>query len=353
VNANLLNVGIIGLGKMGKLHLMNCLHIDGVKVTATADFSEKALGMAKSLGVRSLYTDYHTLLEEEEDLDALIISLPNFLHFESIRLALRRGLNIFTEKPLANTLLECHQIVRSVQKSGVKFMVGHNMRFFQAVEQMKTTVEQGHIGKPEVITIEEVMNGPFHPHVIPSPVPEWWFDPKKTGGGVMLDLGYHLLDLFRFLVGDAEILFSCTEHKYNLPVEDSAILVLDSPESSVKGMINVGWYQISVFPKYNFRLIIHGNSGYLSSEDVAPKSIPMHAVKEGLKNALRRLAGRKIHPLSYTYYYESYYKELEHFFGCIKDDSDPIVSAIDGLETIRLIQEAYENAAKRSTSNAL
>jgi len=195
----MLEVGVVGLGHMGMLHLMNCLHIEGVKITAVADQSKKRLSKAKSIGVKNLYTDYHDLLNDSSNISAVIISLPNFLHFDSIRLALEAGFNIFVEKPMANTVEECQKIVKLVDKSGRKFMIGHCMRFIDATEKMKAAADMGRIGDLEVITIEQILNGPFAHGAVPTPVPEWWFDPKKAGGGVLLDLGYHLIDLFRFL----------------------------------------------------------------------------------------------------------------------------------------------------------
>jgi len=346
----MINVGIVGLGRMGRLHMMNCLHIDDVKVVAAADTSRKALNKAKSLGISKLYTDYHDLFDHSSDMDAVVISLPNFLHFENIQLALEAGLNVFTEKPMANTVGECREIVKLVEKSGRKFMVGHCMRFVEAVEKMKEDADNGFIGNLEVITIEEVINGPFaHPRV-PAPVSDWWFDPKKSGGGALLDVGYHMIDLFRFFAGDSRVIFSCLDYKFNLPVEDGAIVILRSSGSSAKGIINVGWYQQTIFPRYNFRVILHGNAGYLSSDDLVPHNLYFHAVKEGTKNLLRRMVGKEIRPLSYTYYYEPFYRELAHFFDCVENDSDPLISACDGLKTVELVQEAYEKFRQEPVS---
>jgi len=345
------NVGIIGLGHMGRLHMMNCLHIDDVKVVAAADSSKKALSKAEFVGIRNLYSDYHDMLDDSLDMNAVVISLPNFLHMDSIQLALEAGLHVFTEKPLASTSQECRKIVGLVEKKGTKLMIGHCMRFVEAVERMKKTVETGRIGDLEVVTIEELLNGPFAHGAVPKPVPEWWFDPKKSGGGVLLDLGYHLIDLFRFFVEeDCKILFSCLEHKFNLPLEDSAIVILSTSGSFIKGIINTGWYQKLIFPEFNFRLILHGNAGYISSEDLVPRNVYFHAAKEGTKNLIRKIVGKKKKPLSYSYYYEAYFKELEHFFDCIKKDVDPSVSAIDGLKAIEIIEEAYRVARKQKLS---
>jgi len=342
----MLEVGIIGLGSMGRLHMLNCLHIKDVKITAAADRSKAALKKAESIGVKNLFTDYHDLLKNLSHLDAVIISLPNFLHLESVRAALEADLNVFLEKPLATTSEECKEIANLVENSGRKFMIGHCMRFIEAIEKMKDITDKGQIGNLEIITLEEIINGPFSHGAVPSPVPEWWFDPQKTGGGALLDLGYHLIDLFRFFTQEkAEVLFSCLDHKFNLQVEDGATVILRS-NSGIRGIINVGWYQRTIFPRFNFRMILHGNAGYLSSDELIPKNLYFHAFKQGTKNFLKKIVGGKIRPLSYTYYYESYYKELNHFFDCLKNDSDPLISISDGLETMELIEEAYKASEK-------
>lgn len=342
----MIRVGVIGLGRMGMLHLMNSMKIDDVKVVAAADSSKKALKRARLLGVDGLFEDYHKLFNSSLDMDAVVISLPNYLHFESIRLALEEGLNVFVEKPLANTVKECQKIAKLVRKSGCKLMVGHCFHFLEVVEKMKGSLDEGFIGKLEVATIEEVINGPFAQSRMPVPVSDWWFDPKKSGGGALLDIGYHMIDLFRFFAGNAEVIFSSLDYKFSLPVEDGAIVILRSSNCSAKGIVNVGWYQHTAFPKYNFRVILHGNTGFLSSDYFVPRNLYLHAVKEGAKNLFRRAIGKRIHYLSYTYYYESFYRELKHFFDCVKRDLDPLVSVEDGLKTVELIQQAYAMANK-------
>jgi len=342
----MIKVGIIGLGRMGMLHLMNSMRVEGVKVVAVADASKKALKKAELLGVKELFTDYQRLLNSSLDMDVVIISLPNYLHLESVKLALEEGLNVFVEKPLAKTVEECREIAKMVKKSGRKLMVGHCFRFLKVIEKMKESLDQGFIGRLEVATLEEIINGPFaHPRV-PAPISDWWFDPEKSGGGALLDIGYHMIDLFRFFAGDAEVTFSVLDYKFNLPVEDGAIVILRSSINSAKGIINVGWYEKTIFPQYDFRVILHGNAGYLSSENMVPRNLYLHALKEGAKNLFRKIVGKKIRYLSYTYYYEPFYRELEHFFERVKNDMDTAVSVEDGVKTVELIHQAYALANK-------
>jgi len=341
----LLKVGIIGLGHMGLLHFRNTRFIENIKVIAVADKSKKGLLEAKKRGVSNLYTDYKKLLKLA-DLDAVIICLPNFLHEESIILAAEKGLHVFVEKPLAINVSQCENIKRSVQKNGINLAVGHNYRYFSHVQKLKAEANNGTIGEVEIATMEHFVNGPFaHPRE-PVPINEWWLNAKLSGGGVLLDQGYHLLDLFRWFFPDPEVIFAHLGYRYGLDVEDSATVVLRSKSDSTVGIVTVGWFQKMVFPQFNFRINLHGTTRYLSTDHFAPKNLYFHAAKEGIKNVLLKMFRRKIDPLSYTYYYSSYFHELYDFFESVISDSKPQVTVDDALEVIRLIQDAYNFANK-------
>ncbi len=340
----MVNIGVIGLGRQGMLHLMSCKKISGAKVVAASDTSKKALKKAKTLGVEKLYDDYRELLEHSSDIDAVVISLPNFLHLTCVKMALEAGLHVFIEKPLARNVRECDEIVENVEKTGTKLQVGNNLRFDSSIRKLKETAETGSIGSMEVVTCEEVINGPFSHPRNPTPVADWWFDPEKAGGGVLLDIGCHLIDAFRFIVGEeSKVEFCSLEHKFNLPIEDGAIVLLRSSEKSIRGIINVGWYQKTTYPQFDFNIKLHGTAGYASYSDFGPSNLYSYAIEEGVKNVIRRLAGRKIHTMSYTYYYQAFYDEMESFVNCINTDSEPLVTAIDGLRTLELIESAYQH----------
>jgi len=340
----MIKVAAIGLGKMGLFHLKNSRFIDGVKVIAAADKSKRALNEARHLGIKKLFFDYKELLNHANDIDAAIIALPNFLHAESICAVAEKGVDIFVEKPLARTTKECEEIMKAVQKHGVKLMCGHNYRFFDSVEKTKEIIEEGRVGDVEVATLELVIDG-FAPFFEPKPIVDWYFDKEKKGMGC-LDSGFHLLDLFRWFFGDARVSYAYLGYRFNLPLEDSALVILHSIKKPTRGIVNVGWFSRMIFPEFNFRVNVHGTAGFVSTDHFAPSNMYFHVVKEATKNILRRVLGRKIHPLTYTYYYSSYVKELDHFFSCMKNDSNPMVQAKDGLEVVKMIEEIYEICEK-------
>jgi predicted dehydrogenase len=336
----MIKVGVIGLGKMGMLHLKICKLIEDVKVVAVSDVSKERLRWAKRLGVKQLFSNYEDLLKHA-DVDAVIVATPNFTHLHVIRAAAEANKDIFVEKPLARSVAECKIIADIIKKSGIKLMVGHNYRFFDSVKRVREEYEKGAIGDVEIATLELVINGPFAPSLEPTPVPEWYFDKESIGMGC-LDSGYHLIDLFQWFFGEADVLYAFLGNRYNLPYEDHAIVVLCSKGRTTKGILNVGWFSKTIFPNFNFRLILHGTAGFLSTDHFAPKNLYLHAIKEGVKNVLRKMIGKGVYPLRYTFYYASYVEELVHFFDCIKSGSDPIVTIEDAIKTINIIERIYQ-----------
>jgi myo-inositol 2-dehydrogenase / D-chiro-inositol 1-dehydrogenase len=337
-----INVGVIGLGNMGYLHFMNCRRMKDVNVVAVADNSKNILNRIRSRGYNQIYESYEELLKNHSSqLDAVIISLPNFLHFKCIRESLEAGLNVFIEKPLAINVDECNAIIKLVEKSGKTLMPGHSMRFIPAIEEMKQIANSGRLGDLELITLESIQNGPLSHGLEPTPVQEWWFDPSRSGGGALIDLGYHLIDLFHYFAGDSVVKYSSLDYLYGFSVEDKATLILETEDKQTNAVINVGWFEKSIFPRFNFRMILHGKADFASTEEYLPKNLYIHAMKEGFKNSLRRVTGRVIHPLSYTYFYESQVKELSEFINSIREDRLPSVNAIDGLKTMEIIDAAY------------
>ena len=112
-----LNLGIIGLGNQGKLLLQSCPHIKGINIIAVADTSERSLKFAKNFGIKEVFKNYEGLLNHKR-IDAVIIGLPNFLHYECAVKAAEAKKDILLEKPLARTVEEGKEIVSSVEKNG-------------------------------------------------------------------------------------------------------------------------------------------------------------------------------------------------------------------------------------------
>ena len=130
-------------------------------------------------------------------------------------------------------------------------------------------------------------------------------------------LGYHAIDLFNWLFSDCRILFSDLGFRFNMELEDSAIVILRSKNLGTKGVINVGWFSGSNFPRYDFRTILHGTAGYISSDEFLPKNIYTYAAKVAMRNVMKKCMGKRIDRNIYTYYGISHIESLKNFINCI------------------------------------
>jgi myo-inositol 2-dehydrogenase / D-chiro-inositol 1-dehydrogenase len=335
----MIKIGVIGLGNMGKLHLLNALHMDDVAVVAAADKMQSNRKSVEKYHVRT-YEDYNQLLDAEE-LDAVVISLPNFLKKDAVFRAAEKKVDIFLEKPLARNFSEAEEIIQKAEKEHVRLMVGVNYRYYPSVQKLKTSLDEGRFGDPVIATAELILNGPFSYGVVPVPVPEWWLSKESAGGGALLDLGYHLIDILTWMFGDLELAYSTLSHTLHLPVEDAVSIVLKSRTHDLTCVMNTGWFSRSIFPNLNFRVNVHGMAGFGSTELYRPGNLRVNAAKEAVRNILRSAVRKKPLYLSYTYYYSSYFTILNLFFDAIKKGEDLPVSLEKELSVIKIIDQVY------------
>jgi myo-inositol 2-dehydrogenase/D-chiro-inositol 1-dehydrogenase len=336
------------MGNMGQLHFLNLQHIDDVKVVAVADKSKRNRKIAESCHVKA-YDDYAQLLNSEE-LDAAVIALPNFLKESCINQVAEKGLDIFVEKPLARNFEEAKRIEKKVEKEGVRLMTGVNYRYYDSVQKLKDLVDDGRIGDVVFATADLVINGPLSHGRVPTPVPEWWLNKEQAGGGALLDLGYHLIDLMNWMFGDLHIEYSRLGYRFNLPVEDASMVVLRSAKSKVNCCVNTGWFSKTVFPNFNFRINLHGTVGYKSTDNFAPKDLRVHAIKAASSNLLRRITGKKLKYLSYTYYYHSFFHILELFCNAIQKETEFPISVKEEIEVVKIIDDIYKRSEEARLS---
>ena len=218
-------LGIIGLGYIGQVHLRHSFKIPGVQVSAVADISKKALKKAKNMGVKKTYIFYEELLKDPE-VDAVVIGLPTHLHLQCTQKAAESNKNIFLEKPIARNVKEAQEIISVAQRNSVKLMIGYPLRFNRSFREVKEKLDNGLLGDVENAHATYISSGPFFHRAegySPVPVPEWWFDKNLTGGGVLIDLGSHIINLLRWYFGEITDIKSHLGHRFNMDFEDSAM----------------------------------------------------------------------------------------------------------------------------------
>jgi len=320
-----IGLGIIGLGYIGNIHCRHSQRLTGADLVAVADVSTKALKNAKKMGAEKTYTDYRELLKDPA-VDAVVIGLPTHLHLESAKLAAEAKKQIFLEKPMARNVLEAKEILSYAQKNDVKLMMGYHLRFSDSFRGLKGQINSGELGDIESAFATFVSSGPFYHRDVdnaPVPVPEWWFNKQLTGGGVLIDLGCHMINLLRFFFGEIVTIRSHFRHRFDMDFEDGA-LCMARFDSGTVAVINVGWFsqannlKVEVFGSVKHSLVEHAPSG--------PFSTITQTLATGIPN-----------------FYRAHFNELQHFVNCLLEDRMPSSTGLDGVKDMEAVSQAYRN----------
>ena len=334
-------VGVLGGGNIGTVHVQSAGAIPDVTVSAVADTVPERRARAERLGVGAVYDDYRTLLAEES-LDAVVVALPPFLHREATVAAIEAGNDVFVEKPFACTPADAREMIEAADRHGAKLGVDHTLRYMPEMRRIKAEYDAGHVGHVPLAVASRVNNGPFEGPMPTRRVPAWQLDPAATGGGVLMDLGVHLLDLLEWFFGGLELRHAELDSQLDLPYEDTASLVLRSRTTGTVAVLNCGFFQWEQLPDVNSYVRLDGVADTLESSEFVPDDLFVHAAKSAARNVLRRATGREPSYFEPTYYYRAHFDALEAFLAAVYEDRTPPVTGRDGLRTVELVSEAYE-----------
>jgi len=311
---------------MGNIHLRNCLELESVDLVAAADISKKALERAKKIGVKQTFTDYDQLLKQPT-IDAVLISLPTHLHAPCAISAAEEGKHVFLEKPLARNPEEGKNIISAARKNNVKLMVGYPLRFSSTFSDLKNKLESGVLGDIQTAHAVNIGHGPFSQRresTIPLPVPEWWLQKELTGGGALIDLGSHMINLTRWYFGEIKEIEGYLGYRFNFDFEDHAICVMKFA-SGTAAVINVGWFsqKAQTIGVELFGTVAHASGHYMHSSKVV--------------KAIQLLLGTTPKSLM------PYLKEVSEFIHCIRENIQPSTSGNDALKDLESIALIYKN----------
>ncbi len=189
-----IRVGIVGCGAITETgHLPAARLVRGLRVVGLIDINRaQAERLARIYGVPHFGSDLRDLPGR---VDAAIVATPPHLHLEHAGFLVRQGIPVLCEKPLANTVAECQQLADLAAGGGVVFAVGHVRRYFYYARRMKELLAAGSLGAVRGIYADEGL-----PYGWPART-DFAFQPRLSPGGVTLDTGVHLLDLFSWLIG--------------------------------------------------------------------------------------------------------------------------------------------------------
>ena len=334
-------VGVIGLG-MGRHHLRAYAATPKAKIAAICDLNEALLAEYQGLYPQAkAYMHYQEMLAQG-GLDAVSVALPNYLHAEVTIAALRAGLHVLCEKPMALNAQQAEEMLRVSRETGKKLMIHFNYRFSPPSRFLKRYVDEGNLGQIYYARTRWLrLRG--------IPKLGGWFGIKKfSGGGPLIDLGVHRLDLALWLMGYPKAL-SVSAATHNLlgarlaqeqqaqyDVEDLATALIRLDNGATLNL-EVSWAG-GTEKQEEMLTAIYGTEGAAIQRNRG-EGYEFEAV------ALRHIAGAysEVNPRVFPKECPS---AVEHFVDCILTDCPPEASAENGVELMRILDAIYLSAAE-------
>jgi predicted dehydrogenase len=317
-----LKVGVIGLGWAGREHLKKYAVNPRADVVGVADVvPEAADRVAEIYGIKAYYDPLELL--DQDGLGAVSVCTPNVYHAPLAIEAAKRGVSAMTEKPMCTTSAEGKRMVGAHKASGTKLMVAVCRRFEPGSIFLKKLIESGYLG-----TINLGRCHWFRHNGNPG---RWFKEKNLSGGGPMLDIGVHLLDLTWWLMGSPRPTY-CLGRSYG-SAEENAVedLAAGAITFETGQIIHVGASWISGW-KGETASILVGTEGGASRypleiyKDIA--GVPTSMTPE-LDNA------------------DSFQAEVDHFVECVLGDKEPIPNGVEGWNVVKMLEAVYKSSERQ------
>lgn len=314
---NKLKIGIIGAGRIGKLHANNLVnHVPNAEVVAISDiFEESAKKTAAELGIPKACADYRDILNDPE-IEAVFICSSTDTHSPISMEAAKAGKHIFCEKPIDHDLDKIRAVLDEVKKAGVKYQVGFNRRFDRNFKHVHDVVAAGGVGDVQIVKVTS-----RDPEAPPLSY-------VKVSGGIFVDMTIHDFDMVRYLsgsevtevsavgtclvnpeIGEAGDVDTCI---ITLRFANGALGVIDNSRQAVYG--------------YDQRVEVFGSKGMITADNETPNNTTYYTA-DGVS---------KEKPLYFFLerYNDAFIQEEKSFVNACLNDTATIVGAFDGLQPV-------------------
>lgn len=314
-----INVGMIGLGRLGALYAEYLANrIRGARLAAIADLKPGAASaQADTLGVERHYENYQDLLAQE-DIDAVVVATPTSTHKEIVIETAKSRKAIFCEKPLSISLEESLEMVKAVQDAGAFFQMGFMRRFDPGYAAARRKIMEGVIGTP--VVFKSSSRDPFRPSLE-------YADPKHSGG-LIIDCGIHDFDLARWYMGEVGYVYSIGgtlvyPEMREIGDIDNAIVSL----TFVDGMMGVVDLSRSGIYGYDVRTEILGTKGTLKIGYLRQTPV-LVMTKEGITHDTV--------PYFMERFENAYVAQLQDFVDNVINQREPPVTGADGIAALQI-----------------
>lgn len=344
MNQSSIQLGIIGAGAIGNVHMGTFSQVEEVQVASVTDaYLPLARQRAEEHGIAHVHDSPQAMLEDER-IDAVVIGVPNQFHAELAIAALKRGKHVLLEKPMAINEKAARDIVTAAEQSGKVLMMSHQMRWLGISRAAKALIDAGEVGG-----VYHAKAGWFRRKGIPG-WGSWFTRMDQSGGGPLIDIGVHMLDLTLYLMGNPKpvSVYGSTYAEFGprreglgnwgtpnwdgyYDVEDlaSALIKLDNGSTL---SLEVSWAAHSAsLPEKPFVHLMGTEGGIGIVGDKG--TYATHRDNEAVESDIAPLEGENERVLM-----------AKHFAECVLHGKQPITSGMSGYINNRILDAIYESS---------
>ena len=348
----MLRFGVFGYGMIADVHAEGLAHIEGVELIAVCGPREVgAQEFADKFGISNVYTDPDQLLAHDE-IDGVLVDAPDAFHHDLVMRSAQAGKHIFCEKPMAVTVEEAREMYAAARQANLRTVVGFSNRWNMAANNIRKLIEDDVIG--EVVHLHTQS---LNPALVRSDKPRftWRTDAKRTGTGILGDLGSHHIDLVHFLVGDiTEVSANMktftpqvfdddgTPHAHDLDDDTIILMEIANGAHGTIGVSRLGSVH-SNFPVGRRHTMINGRKGgilyenaqgwlFMPGQEGEPIPGEPPTVDKGHGGQL--LAGAT--------------RQMETFVQSVREDRAITPTFTEGLKTQEVLHAVVESSESRS-----
>lgn len=340
-----IRIGLVGAGSLSHEHTKIYKQMENVELVAVCDIKPgRAEEYAKKYGFKSFYLDYNEMFAKEK-LDAVSVCTWNCAHAEVTIAALNAKINVLCEKPMAMNTAEAREMKEAADRNGKLLMIGFVRRFMPSVNLLEEYIRNGELGDIYYITAGCLRRAG-------NPL-GWFADKEKSGGGPLIDLGVHMIDMSRYLMGKPKpVAVSCLTYsgigsRTNIKGINRYTAADPSPNCNVEDMA-------VAMIRFDNGAVVHAELSF-SSHLKKPKFwLDVFGSKAGAQTEPElEIYGEKYDYLTDTKpIYEDdggdfsliFKREVEHFVDCVANGTECINPAEDGIVLMQILDAAYESA---------
>ncbi|MGI8785780.1 MAG: Gfo/Idh/MocA family protein [Acidobacteriota bacterium] len=333
-----INVGLIGSQFISSIHAEALRHVPAANLLAVASPTEAhARALAENYKIPNVFTDYRRMLELDE-IDLVILGLPNDLHAVATVDAASAGKHVVCEKPLCRNLREADTMIASCRDAGVKLMYAEELCFAPKYVRLKQLADEGALGKIHLVKQSEKHDGPHAP---------WFWDVERSGGGVTIDMGCHAVEFFRWMLGKRRATSVYADmatfvHGAKTAGDDNSILIIRFEDDAI-GLAEESWTKKGGMDD---RAEVHGSLGVAYADLLHGNALEAYS-EAGYGYAVEKAGSTKgwSFPVFEEVWNYGFPQEMAHFVECVLEDRPPLETGEDGKAVLEILFAAYQSAA--------